>query len=35
MAFDAPALSAAEAVRVVDELGSIRRVVDGMLAKSA
>ncbi|MDQ1477915.1 MAG: hypothetical protein QOE62_3144 [Actinomycetota bacterium] len=35
LAFDAPALSAAEAVRVVDELGSIRRVVDGMLAKSA
>jgi hypothetical protein len=35
LAFDASSLSAAEAVRVVDELGSIRRVVDGMVAKAA
>jgi hypothetical protein len=35
MGFDAASLSAAEALRVVDELGAIRRVVDGMLAKAA
>src|SRR5258708_39966954 len=33
--FDASALSPVEAMRVVDELGAIRRVVDGMLAKTA
>src|SRR5260221_9201515 len=33
--FDASALSPVEALRVVDELGAIRRVVDGMVAKTA
>ncbi len=33
--FDAAALSPEAAVRVVDELGAIRRVVDGMLGKVA
>jgi len=33
--FDAPALSPEAALRVVDELGAIRRVVDGMTAKAA
>ena len=33
--FDASSLSAEAALRVVDELGAIRRVVDGMLAKAA
>jgi hypothetical protein len=35
MAFDASSLSEAEALRVVDELGAIRRVVDGMLGRAA
>jgi hypothetical protein len=33
--FDAPALSPEAALRFVDELGAVRRVVDGMLAKAA
>ncbi len=33
--FDASLLAGNEALRVVDELGAIRRVVDGMLAKTA
>jgi hypothetical protein len=33
--FDASALSPQAALRVVDELGVIRRVVDGMTAKAA
>ena len=33
--FDASALSAETATRVVDQLGAIRRVVDGMLGKAA
>ena len=33
--FDAAALSPEAAVRVVDQLGAIRRVVDGMLGKAA
>jgi hypothetical protein len=33
--FDAATLAGNEALRVVDELGAIRRVVDGMLAKTA
>ena len=35
LGFDASALAGDEALRVVDELGAIRRVVDGMLAKTA
>ena len=35
LGFDANALSPEAAVRVVDELGAIRRVVDGMLGKAA
>ena len=33
--FDAGGLSASDARRVVEELGAVRRVVDGMLAKTA
>ena len=33
--FDASSLSAEAALRAVDELGAIRLVVDGMLAKAA
>ncbi len=35
LSFTASALSPVEALRVVDELGAIRRVVDGMLAQTA
>jgi hypothetical protein len=35
LGFDASLLAGNEALRVVDELGAIRRVVDGMLAKTA
>jgi hypothetical protein len=31
--FDTASLTAADAMRAVDELGAIRRVVDGMLAR--
>src|SRR3954471_8904536 len=34
-AFDASALSPEAALYAVDELGAVRRVVDGMLAKAA
>ena len=33
--FDASSFAGCEALRVVDELGAIRRVVDAMLAKTA
>jgi hypothetical protein len=35
LGFDASSLSEAEALRMVDELGAIRRAVDGMLARAA
>src|SRR3954451_7408828 len=35
LSFDASAFEGHEALRVVDELGAIRRVVDAMLAKTA
>ncbi|MDQ1477790.1 MAG: hypothetical protein QOE62_3019, partial [Actinomycetota bacterium] len=35
LGFDASSFAGNEALRVVDELGAIRRVVDGMLAKTA
>jgi hypothetical protein len=35
LGFDASAFAGNEALRVIDELGAIRRVVDGMLAKTA